>query len=209
MSFRDAKILVLAAALFVSGCKAPGFFIKKTSSTIREAQTNTVIVLRTNYLPTTVYVTNTDKTVSATVQQVATVQPALETRIMPAVVVTNLSLGDGVTSAVSVAGELAPVPWSGAAVQTLLALAGGVFGVVNHFRAKKALGEKASFATTAQVLIANVDHVREAAKTIPGYRPEWDEKVMAAIQAAQVISGTKATVADLVQKHDVAMVQVG
>jgi hypothetical protein len=216
----------------LAGCQAPGFFVKETPVTLREAQTNVVSVLRTNYVGTTVYLTNfvtvpgsTDvqPVVTASVKQTPVVSTNLEARILPAIVVTNLAVGDGIAGAATAVGGVAPVPWGGAAAQTLLAVAGAAFGVVNHFRAKKALkaaaiaeGDTAvaqdsadTFAKTAQVLIANVDHIREAAKGLPGYTPAWDDKVMSVLQTAQVLSGTKATIGSMVDQHAADMRQVG
>lgn len=212
-------------AALLPGCQALGkasdFLIKKTPTVVRPAQTNIIEVVRTNFVGVTTYLTNyvtvqvatTNATTGAVTPAVIqpqitannSVVPFLQTNlqavVLPAVVVTNLSLAPTVTGAVQIAGDLAPVPWAGGVGSILLGVAGSIFGFINHRRANAALGQKETWQATARTLVGNVETLRTAALKIPGYTPAVDAQVMRVIEGAQYAAGVKEEIAGVVAQH--------
>ena len=218
---------VAVVCCWLAGCQSP-LLIQRTPVVVREAATNYVSVVRTNFVGVTTYltnyvtvqaaVTNSDGMVTPAVVQpqitaqqriLPVVTSTVEPIVLPSVVVTNLAPGAAITGAITAAGELAPVPWSGGAAHVLLALLGTGFGVVNEFRRKKALNEKADLRSTATVLINGINTAREAAKGLPGYTDAWDDKLLSTLQTAQVLTGTKPIVETLLRDHKDEMKAVG
>jgi len=217
-------IRLVVVALLLSGCSAvdgvSGFLVRKSPTVVRAGRTNIIERTITNYVAVTTYVTNLVTLQAASTNAAGAITPAIlqpqvtaqtstvpvlhtsyEAQILPAVVVTNLSLAPTVSGAVSVAGDLAPVPWASGAANVLLAVAGGVFGWINHRRANKALGEKETWQSAATVGVHSVEQIRAAALKIPGYTPEIDKQVMQAIVGMQYAAGVKTEIGEIVDKE--------
>lgn len=203
------KLLLPILALSLVGCSS--LLVKREPVELIPARTNIVQVVTTNVVTREVWSTNQVQVapqrtnelgqVLAPVFQLfpvrelvstATLQTNLTPIISPAVWYTNLSLGDGASTAIKTAGDLAPVPWGGLAGEALVGLAGLVFGAVNMFakrKAMKAAGEvqKTSdlYREAAQVLVQNVEAVRQKALEVKDYTPAIDAKVVASMAALQ------------------------
>jgi hypothetical protein len=217
----------LAVWLFVlvlgltAGCsvfsKADNLVVKRTPVTLREARTNTIERVVTNYVTATHYITNLVTIVPASTNAAgevlvpAIVQPQvvplvtrqavvttnLEVLYMPPVVTTNYSLAPGLVGAVQTAGELAPVPWGGALGSGVIAVAGIVFGWFNRRRALKALGEKETWQTAAKTVVENFEELRKTALRIPQYA-KIDGQIMNIVKGAQLAAGVKPEITGLV-----------
>jgi hypothetical protein len=211
-------LIVAVVCCWLAGCQSP-LLIQRTPVVVREASTNYVTVVRTNFVGVTTYLTNYVTVQAAVTNSDGVVTPAVvqpqitaQQRTLPVVtstVVTNLAPGAAITGAITAAGELAPVPWSSGAAHVLLALLGTGFGVVNEFRRKRAVNEKADLRSTAKVLINGINTAREAAKGLPGYTDAWDDKLLSTLQTAQVLTGTKPIVETLLRDHKDEMKAVG
>jgi len=220
-----AGLVLGVLAMIAPGCSALGsakdLFVKRTPTVVREAQTNYVQVLRTNYVGVTAYITNY-VTLQAAATNAATgaitpaiVQPQLipqdtvvpitvtnlQMQILPAIIVTNLSVSPALSGAVQVAGDLAPVPWGGAVGSLLLGVVGSVFGFINHRRANAALGEKDTWQDATRTLVGNFETYRSSMLKLPGYTPALDAQIMRIVEAAQYAAGVKDTVAAVVNEH--------
>jgi len=213
-------LLLLTFVGLAAGCSSGSgnLFMRGTPTVLRPGQTNIIERRVTNYVAVTSYLTNLVTLQAASTNAAgewvpAVVQPQLvptttrvpsvsvqyEAQILPPVIVTNLGLAPAVTGAVQVAGDLAPVPWAGGVGNLLLALAGGVFGVINHRRAKQALGEKASWQSAAAVGVQGIEQLRLAALSLPGYTPTMDRHVMQGIVGMQYAAGVKPLIEGLVE----------
>lgn len=194
-------ILGALAILLLPGCTS-------TPVMVRPAQTNVVEVVRTNYVQViqtntvvevrdSIPVTNTVVVTNALLSMTTNVL----TLVSPPVFYTNLSLSPIVETAVKVGGDLAPVPWGGAAGGVVVGLIGAAMAVVNEKRRRTALGQAMSWETTAGVLVENVETVRKAALAIPGYTPQIDKSVVRSLEVAQRLAGVKDRIAGMVEER--------
>lgn len=204
----SAILFVAVALLFLTGCA-------HERVVVRARQTNDVPVLSTNVAPVVsrLEVVKTElnpvsggpeirTTNFVTVTNLVTeVQTNIVRIIIPEVAYTNVSLHPTVGAAVQVGGELAPVPWAGAATGIFGIVAGGIATLINESRRRKALGEAQSWQQTAGVLVDNVEAIRKLALTIPGYTPQLDAKVVRGIETAQRVAGVKDKVHALVEER--------
>lgn len=226
MRFKFSAILAFIAAFIalalLPGCAwlESGGLVRHTPTVVRAGATNYVERLVTNYVGVTAYITNLVTVQAAGTNALGAYQPAvvqpqliptttmlpvirtnLEVQILPAVVVDQLSLAPAVSGGVSLAGQLAPVPWASGAAEIALALAGSVFAFVNHRKAKAALGERDTWQNVAKVGVLGVESIRKAALQLPGYTPEIDARVMGGLIGMQRAAGIKAEVEDLVARN--------
>ena len=214
---------LLALLALSTGCS----MLKRTAVEIVPARTNIVQVVTTNIVQREVWTTNTVQVATQRTNELGVVLPPvwhlqpvrdlvstqvlqtnLQTIVLPPVYYTNLALSDSMTGAIHTAGDLAPVPWGGLAGQALTGLAGIVFGVVNLLgrrKAIKAAGEAQQnandFKRAAEVVVQNVEAVRQAALKTPGYTPALDRNVMRGIQAVQKAADVVHIIAPIVEEH--------
>lgn len=203
-----SNLIIVAAisglvAFLVTGCV-------HTPVMVRPAQTNVVEVIRTNVVQ--IVQTNTVTEVRPGTRDpvtntivvtnlVSSMSTNVLTLVSPPIFYTNLSLSPMVETAAKTAGDLAPVPWGGAAGSVVVGLAGAILAAVNNRRRKAALGEKATWQETAGVLVQNVETVRKAALSIPGYTPEIDLHVVRTLETSQRLAGVKDLIHNLVEEH--------
>ena len=203
-------LLLMAATL--TGC---GSLIQREPEIIRPANTNVVTVYTTNI----VVVTESYKTNAGMGTVFTTIPPTIAyddvgwiqtktnivvttntvTNVFPAVLVTNLAINPALAATAQTVANAVPVPWLGGAVQILLAVAGVGFGWWNRHQKNKALGQAQTWETTANVLVDNVETIRTAAKALPAYTQEVDDKVMKGVMMAQQAAGVAHAVYDIVQ----------
>ena len=219
------KILLISLlGLSTSGCRS--LLVERTPVEVAPARTNYVQILTTNVVTQEIWKTNTIVQVPQRVengitlppvvtlqpvrelQSVTQVQTNLQTIVLPAVYYTNLALGSAAKTAITTAGDLAPIPWGGALGEGLVALSGLVFGAVNLFAKRKALkaaGEAQSnaelYKDASVVLVKNVEQVRQAALKVPGYTPALDRNVVRGMQALQTAAKVGGVIADMVNEH--------
>ena len=202
-----AFALACLPLLFLCGCQS-------TPVQVRPAQTNVVEVIRTNVvlIVQTNVVTEARPALGGAPPEIITntvvltnVVTSLSTNVLtlvtPAVYYTNLSISPIAQTAVRVGGDLAPVPWGGAAGSVALGLAGTIFAVVNERRRRKALGQAMTWEQTADVLVDNVETVRKAALQLRGYTPAVDLQVVRSLESAQRLAGVKDIVHQLVEQR--------
>jgi hypothetical protein len=201
-------IVAVLFSIFVVGCETARVIL-------RPAQTNDVALRVTNSVPqlTQTEVVRTElnpvpggpelritNTVTLT-NLVLRVETNVIRVIIPEVAYTNVSLSPVLTTGVQVAGELAPVPWAGAASGIFGVLSGGIIAWINNSRRKKALDEAYTWEETAGVLVDNVEAVRKEALKLPGYTKELDAKVVRGLEVAQRVAGVKDRVHTLVEER--------
>ena len=216
--------LLASIAVTTVGCRS--FLVDRTPVELVPARTNLIQVLTTNVVVREVWTTNqvvipqstnSSGVVLPSVIQLmpvrdlvstALVQTNLQSIVLPAVYYTNVVLGSGVAGAITMAGDMAPVPWGGLAGEALVGLAGLVFGVVNLFAKRKALKAAGEAQTNAElykdasvVLVKNVEQVRQAAIKTAGYTPAMDRNVMRGIQAIQGAAKVSEVIAGIVNEH--------
>jgi len=219
------KFLLLSLlAVSATGCRS--LLVERTPIEVVPARTNFVQILTTNVVTQEVWKTNSvvvtpQRTENGVVlpavmslqpvrelQSVAQVQTNLQTIVLPAIYYTNLALGSAAKTAITTAGDLAPIPWGGALGEGLVALSGLVFGAVNMFAKRKALKAAGEAQSTADlykdasvVLVKNVEQVRQAALKVPGYTPAIDRNVVRGMQAIQTAAKVGGVIADMVNEH--------
>ena len=185
--------LCFCLAAFLTGCQS-------TPVMVRPAATNVVEVVRTNWVQ--LVQTNTVNATNVVTQ--TNMVPAVTTNVLtvvsPPVYYTNLSIVPIVETGVRAAGDVAPVPWGGAAGSIALGVAGTVLAWINDRRRRAALGQAQTWQDTAAVLVQNVETVRKAALAIPQYK-DIDTKVVRSLETAQRAAGVKTLIHDLVEKH--------
>lgn len=215
-------ISIVLAVPLLTGCST---LIKREPVEIVPARTNVVQVVTTNTVTQEVWRTNTVQVAAQRTNELGIVLPPvfslqpvrelvstqmlqtnLQNIILPAVYYTNLSLGSGVATTIQTAGDLAPVPWGGLVAQALTGLAGIIFGGVNLVHKRKAIKEAgeaqqnaADFKTAAEVLVQNVETVRQEALKLPGYSPQTDKRVMAVITGMQKAADVAHIIAPIVE----------
>lgn len=203
---RLTKVIMTATLSIglLTGC-ASSAFLTKTPVQVAPSTTNYVAKVVTNEIPITLYTTNMQGVTITTTNFQAITQVITNQIVIPAVYYTNLSLSTNVESIVQQTGQTAGALWPPAAwiVTGLLALSHVGLGFYNNKKLSVAKGETQSALQNAKVLgetlVQNVEQVRQAALTIPGYTPAIDEKVMDAVTLLQSATGTKAQIADIVE----------
>lgn len=194
------KYLFLAClalvALLLAGCES-------VRVVLRPAQTNDIAIRVTNSVPELASVERVSTSLNpiaggpeirtTNVTVVTNFVQAIEEKVIrvviPEVAYTNVTLSPIVSMGVQTAGAVAPVPWAGTAATAVIGVLGSVFGLVSERRRRAALGEKETWKDTASVLVDNVETIRKAALTIPGYTPQIDKQVIRGIQLAQSAAG--------------------
>ena len=205
---RKTLVVLAVVGLALCGCETSRVILRPAQTNdiavvTREAvpviATNEVIRTELNLIPGGPEIRTTQLvTVTNTVFELRT---NIVRVITPEVAYTNVVLNPLVTGGVQLAGDLAPVPWAGAASGIFGIVSGGVLAWINNRRRKAALGEAESWQETAGVLVDNVEAVRKAALALPGYTREMDKKVIRGIETAQRLAGVKARVHGLVEER--------
>jgi hypothetical protein len=217
------RIILLLIVPLLTGCST--FWVKREPVEIVPSRTNTVQVVTTNIITREVWTTNSVQIAPQRTNELGVVLPPvfslqpvrdlvstqtlqtnLQQIILPPVYYTNLSLGSGAATAITTAGDLAPVPWAGLAGQIATGAAGIAFGIVNLFAKRKALKEAGEaqrnaedFKTATEVLVHNVETVRQEALKLPGYSPQVDKRVMAVITGVQKAADVAHIIAPIVE----------
>ena len=215
-------LLPLLLLISTTGCSS--FWVHRDPVEVAPARTNTVQVITTNVVTQEIWKTNTVLVAPQRTNELGVVLPpvfqllpvkellttqSLQTNlqqvILPAIYYTNLSLGEGLSTTIKTAGNLAPVPWGGFGGELVTGAAGVIFGLVNLFHKRKALKEAGQaqrnaedFKTAAEVLVSNVEHIRKEALKLPGYSPRVDKQVMATIVGVQKAAGVVGLIAPIV-----------
>lgn len=219
------RYITLILLALCAGCSS--FAIKRTPVQLVPARTNVLQIVTTNIVQREVWSTNTVQVAPQRTNDAGVVLPPLfslqpvrdlvntqilQTNLQPVVTApvwfTNLALGDGVTTAIQTAGDLAPVPWGGLAAQAVTALAGVGFGVVNWFGRRRALKQAGEAQTTADTFkdatkatVLGLEELRKVALKVPGYTDEMDKNIMRVITGIQVAAGVQPVVAAIVDEH--------
>lgn len=223
-------VIASATLLFTGCSAMRGLLTTSTIQELRPASTNVVPVTVTNYVSETRYVTNlvtvveqatnaatgivTPAVVQPQILPVVTVQATITTnfitQVTPAVLFTNMAISPAVLGGVQMAGDVAPVPWGGMAAGIIGAVGTLVMGYFNNRNKKKAIDEadKKDTALSAldqamivgKTLVDNVETIRKAALTVPGYAAK-DAQVMKVVEQVQRAAGVKSDIHDLVETH--------
>lgn len=203
-------VSVLAFVAIV-GCQS-------TPVVVKPATTNYVEEVRTNYTSVTNYVTNVVEIVAASTNATTgEVTPAIvQPHILPAItfaptyttniseirtpplIYTNLSLAPWVPATTQVVAEASGVPWATSAAGLITTGIAGVMAWINRKRQLEAEGKALTWQTATEVVVQNVEHMRQAAQEIPGYTTEIDTKLVRAMEAAQRAAGVKQVIAGVV-----------
>jgi hypothetical protein len=201
-------VLAVVALLFGCGCGTSRVVLRPAVTndvpvTTREAvpviTTNEVVSSVLNPIPGLPEIRTTKLvTITNTMYEIRT---NIIRVITPEVAYTNLALNPLVSGGVQLAGQLAPVPWAGAASGIFGIVSGGVLAWINNRRRKAALGEAESWQDTAGILVENVEAVRKAALALPSYTREMDLKVIRGIESAQRLAGVKDRIHGLVEQR--------
>lgn len=219
------RYLCILLLLVCSGCSS--FGVKRVPEQIVPARTNLIQVVTTNVVQREVWTTNTVQVAPQRTNELGVVLPplfslqpvrdlvstqVLQTNLQPVIIppvwFTNLAMGDGLTTAIQTAGDLAPVPWGGLLGQGVTAVAGAGLAFYNWLgrrRALKAAGEAQTTAQTFQdatkATVLGLEELRKVALKVPGYTPEIDQNVMRVVTGIQVAAGVQPVVAKIVDEH--------
>ena len=194
-------VLGLVAGLFLGCGLLKRAAITEEVEVLRPAQTNWVeqIAYSTNVVSDVITNAAGEQLVLSHTNIVTTTN--LQPIILPAVLFTNKVMSATADKGLRATGRVASnlgVPFADAIAGGLAGIAGLVFGWMNRRKKREALealdGERADKDGIARsrgmaedavaVLTQNIDTIREAAMSVPGYE-KHDEKVMRAIKAAQ------------------------